>query len=167
MLSLRCTISLHVAVGWVRTAGTGRGLARRRSFLCALVELPAEKKTWSTVISTLNKNQSDQKFQEEGKLYIIIWPDQQFADELVHGICAEADVPQVLSVDLQANAAILNDSSCSVHIIWLKTEERREAIWNFKCSELCCKEVQEHTFQLPEGTPLAWTSPTMAPAPVK
>jgi hypothetical protein len=34
----------------------------RRSFLCALVELPAGKKTWSTGISTLNKNQADQSF---------------------------------------------------------------------------------------------------------
>jgi hypothetical protein len=49
--------------------------------------------------------------------YIAVWLDKEFADELVCRTTAETDVSQVLSVDLELRAAILNNGNRRVDII--------------------------------------------------
>lgn len=48
---------------------------------------------------------------------IAVWLDKEFADELVCRTTAETDVSQVLSVDLELRAAILNNGNRRVDII--------------------------------------------------
>jgi hypothetical protein len=49
--------------------------------------------------------------------HIAVWLDKEFADELVCRTTAETDVSQVLSVDLELRAAILNNGNRRVDII--------------------------------------------------
>jgi predicted nuclease of predicted toxin-antitoxin system len=49
--------------------------------------------------------------------YIVVWLDQEFADELVCRTAAETHVSQVLCVDLQPRTAILNNGNRRFDII--------------------------------------------------
>lgn len=49
-------------------------------------------------------------------MYIINFTDLKFTNELVHRVRAEIDIPQMLGVNLQTYAAVLNGGSRGLHI---------------------------------------------------
>jgi hypothetical protein len=121
---------LRAVVGWAEPAGKGSGRGHRRSFQCALVESPAQCKPTTTIgvalLFLLVSNRLGKKTWGRRITYIVVFTDLEFTNELVRWIHAETDVHQVLGVNLQTHAAVLNDGSCRVHIERLKTEEKQE-----------------------------------------
>ena len=132
MLSWSSAALLRAAVGWLEPAGKGSCRGHRRSFRCARVESPAShERLVEHCYFSLASNRLQPKNKEPwGRriMYIINFTDLKFTNELVHRVRAETDIPQMLGVNLQTYAAVLNGDSRGVHIEWLETERKTRGV---------------------------------------
>lgn len=131
MLSWSSAALLRAAVGWLEPAGKGSCRGHRRSFRCARVESPAShERLVEHCYFSLASNRLQPKKKEPWRrtVYIINFTDLKFANELVHRVRAETDIPQMLGVNLQTYAAVLNGGSRGLHIEWLETERKTRGI---------------------------------------